>query len=177
MEKSEVISIYGQLIDRNKHEGILFWVRYSAFFSIVSLLLVIWRYSLFKSPESFLGDSFISLFFMCSGIATSFCWFLVAFDGAKWQQYFSDQIIKLEESNDFLPQIYSSMYKSKLIPDVIAVAISISFFTFMGWLAAVVYTNKKYGVIGLLICLMMIIASHIIQKLIKKSLKRLPINH
>ena len=171
MQKSEVISLYGQLIDRNKHEGTLFWGRYSAFFSIVSLFLVVWRYSLSKSPESFLGDSFISLFFMCSGIAASFCWFLVAFDGAKWQEYFNEQIIKLEKSHDFLPQVYSSMYQSKLIPDVVSVAISVSFFTFIGWLAAVVYTNKINGIIGLLTCLMMIMGSRIVQKLLEKSSK------
>lgn len=164
MKESDVISLYGQLIERIKHEGNLFWLRYSAFFSIVSLLLIVWRYSLSKSPETFLGDPKVSLFFMSSGLAASFAWLLVALDGARWQEYFGEHLREMEMDNPFLPKIYTSLSGGKLIPDVVAIALSVTFLTFLGWMVAILLTNKLYAVIGLSVCLALLVVARIFQK-------------
>ena len=168
IKEKEVITLYGILIDRDKHEGNLFWKRYAAFFTIVSVLALAWSKGA-ENDTSLLSNPYLLGLIVSAGGVVAFAWFLVAFDGARWQEYFNAKILELEKEHSFLPSVYSQMPCSKFLPDVVAVAIIISLSSFVVWVVAAFMYDWHFGILSIGSSLLVLLLSRAGQYVIEKN--------
>jgi hypothetical protein len=164
---NDAVSIYGILVDRNKHEGSLFWTRYAVFFSIVSGLAIAWAKGVEVQASSIFGNPFFLGVIICGGSVVAFAWVLVSWDGAYWQEYFNSKIINFERANNVLPQVYSEIHLPRFLPDVVAVAIVVSGLSWIVWTVVAFLYDWRYGVFALGSCILTFIFSRLVQDLLK----------
>ena len=140
LKTSEVLSIYGIWVDRAKHEGVLYWTRFGAFFLVVSGLVVGW----FKGdvgPE-------VRFFLVLAGSIVTTAWALVSIDGALWQEFFVRKVEGFENSHSQLPLLYD-VYGIQKLPDVIFVATTLAISSVIGWLVIVSLEWINLGMVAI----------------------------
>jgi hypothetical protein len=172
LTNSEAIQLYEVLVNRNKHEGILFWTRFSAFFLFFTAFLAAWaKGSIVVSDKlsdgfNFLSDPTARVIILIAGSLTTLSWFLVNLNGAFWQEYFNHQINSLEEKYKVLSKTYSNHWKAKFFQiDVVIIAIIISALTLIAWIVMSFFYSIVCGFLSMVSCAVFVLLGKFSTKL------------
>lgn len=131
---------YEILIDLLRTEGDRFWTRWNLL-SIVETALI-GTSTLFFSNENLIYPKIIlSLFVFSLGIITGIIWYKLTNSGEKWQMFFVDSAITMENSHSELEPVFLRVYDyekrfpilkyAKLIPIVFTIIFAILFIVFI----------------------------------------------
>lgn len=127
-------------MDRAKHEGILFWTRFSAFVVIENILGYAWFWML-KSYMEFESGLFLLGVIGYAGLLLSFAWLLVSINSAYWQEHFNVKARAYERRHlNKLPQAYDRAANSRKVvwfPDLVFVGIALASLTTIAWVAII----------------------------------------
>ena len=159
LKNTEAIQLYQVLVDRVKHEGNLYWVRFSAFFVMVSALTAAWARGAFgvrgasETDLSFLVDPTVRVVVLLAGSLIALAWLLANLNGAAWQEYFNHQISSLEKEYPFLRGTYTGFWRARLTQtDVVAIAILLSALSLVGWIFIAFFFDLFWGCVSLVSC-------------------------
>jgi hypothetical protein len=175
VSESQAVALYGILVARSTHEGTLFWTRYSAFFAILSALAFAWANTVSSVDSAFFGSFIMQGALVVAGTIVAFSWFLVAVDGAKWQEYFSQKIQEIENEHQCLPVVFTNITEPRILPDVVAVAITISFVSCVSWVVAAFLNKIELGVIAVCSCVLLTVLSRIAQRVLSSKPKQIAV--
>ena len=136
VDKAEIVGLHTEMVDRAKHEGIMIWTRFSAYFVVISAMGYGWA-QVTGSVSTDAASSSVQIIVGLAGLLTAHAWVLTMINGAYWQEFFNEELKGFEiKHKDFLPQYYVDIATSEgkhQRPDLIYVSIALTLAVAVGW--------------------------------------------